>query len=186
MYKLIITTTLLLTSLVTNASVILGNGDSYSSAFSLENMPDSFKLSDNFWDVTIGILDTDNDPSKAPTGNTSYVTLTLFENTDFTNQVFTETTDTRNWFADYGVFFGGQNSLFTDFDGSFIVTYTGPGQAEFFDIQIANFAGQLAPSNVASVIIYPTAAVVPLPAAVWLFGSGLIGLVGISRYKKNT
>ena len=29
-----------------------------------------------------------------------------------------------------------------------------------------------------------TSTVVPLPAAAWLFGSGLIGLVGIARYKK--
>jgi hypothetical protein len=26
---------------------------------------------------------------------------------------------------------------------------------------------------------------VPVPAAVWLFGSGLLGLVGISRRKKS-
>ncbi len=29
-----------------------------------------------------------------------------------------------------------------------------------------------------------SAAVVPIPAAVWLFGSGLLGLVGIARHKK--
>ena len=29
-----------------------------------------------------------------------------------------------------------------------------------------------------------SAAVVPIPAAMWLFGSGLLGLVGIARYKK--
>ncbi|HHJ36602.1 MAG TPA: VPLPA-CTERM sorting domain-containing protein [Gammaproteobacteria bacterium] len=27
-------------------------------------------------------------------------------------------------------------------------------------------------------------AVVPIPAAVWLFGSGLIGLIGLTRRKK--
>lgn len=27
--------------------------------------------------------------------------------------------------------------------------------------------------------------VVPIPAAIWLFGSGLLGLVGIARYKKS-
>jgi hypothetical protein len=27
---------------------------------------------------------------------------------------------------------------------------------------------------------------VPLPAAVWLFGSGLLGLVGIARRKNST
>jgi len=29
------------------------------------------------------------------------------------------------------------------------------------------------------------AAMVPVPAAVWLFGSGLLGLIGISRRKKS-
>lgn len=29
------------------------------------------------------------------------------------------------------------------------------------------------------------AMVVPIPAAVWLFGSGLIGLVGVARRKKS-
>jgi len=29
------------------------------------------------------------------------------------------------------------------------------------------------------------ATVVPVPAAIWLFGSGLIGLVGIARRKKS-
>jgi len=28
-------------------------------------------------------------------------------------------------------------------------------------------------------------AVIPVPAAVWLFGSGLLGLVGIARRKKT-
>ena len=28
------------------------------------------------------------------------------------------------------------------------------------------------------------AAVIPVPAAVWLFGSGLLGLIGIARRKK--
>ena len=31
----------------------------------------------------------------------------------------------------------------------------------------------------------PTPAAVPVPAAVWLFGSGLLGLVGIARRKKK-
>jgi hypothetical protein len=31
-----------------------------------------------------------------------------------------------------------------------------------------------------------TTIVVPIPAAVWLFGSGLLGLIGTARYKKAT
>ena len=33
-------------------------------------------------------------------------------------------------------------------------------------------------------IVFATATVVPVPAAVWLFGSGLIGLVGFARRKR--
>lgn len=182
MYKSILSTALLLASFSTSAAVTLGDGDSYSSAFSLENAPNHYKLSDNFWDVTIGIIDENNHPFKAPTGNASYVTLTLFENTDFTNQVFTNTTDSRNWYGDYGLFFAGHDSFFTDFDGSFTIIYSGSGQADLFDVSIANFAGRLAPSNVASVTLYPSATNVPLPAAAWLFLSG-IGALGIARRK---
>ena len=34
-------------------------------------------------------------------------------------------------------------------------------------------------------LLYKGGAVVPVPAAVWLFGSGLIGLIGIARRKKS-
>lgn len=36
-----------------------------------------------------------------------------------------------------------------------------------------------------NVTLNGTAAVVPIPAAVWLFGSGLLGLVGVARRKKS-
>ena len=36
-----------------------------------------------------------------------------------------------------------------------------------------------------NVTLNGTAAVVPVPAAVWLFGSGLLGLVGVARRKKS-
>lgn len=32
---------------------------------------------------------------------------------------------------------------------------------------------------------FESASVVPIPAAIWLFGSGILGLIGISRYKKQ-
>ena len=43
-----------------------------------------------------------------------------------------------------------------------------------------------APSSrlIADNFVYETAAVVPVPAAVWLFGSGLLGLIGFARRKK--
>ena len=45
------------------------------------------------------------------------------------------------------------------------VTHTGPGQITSFDAVLTT--------------------VVPVPPAVWLFGSGLLGLVGIARRKKS-
>ena len=50
-------------------------------------------------------------------------------------------------------------------------------QFEFFGFSIESANG-----NVVSTDIINTA--VPVPAAVWLFGSGLLGLVGIARRKK--
>ena len=38
--------------------------------------------------------------------------------------------------------------------------------------------------NNIDLLLYKDVAVVPVPAAVWLFGSGLLGLVGVARRKK--
>jgi len=38
--------------------------------------------------------------------------------------------------------------------------------------------------NFISGSISPVVSTVPIPAAVWLFGSGLLGLVGVARRKK--
>ena len=52
-------------------------------------------------------------------------------------------------------------------------------QFNFFGFSIESANG-----SVVSTDIVNTAAVVPVPAAVWLFGSGLLGLVGIARRKQ--
>ena len=41
------------------------------------------------------------------------------------------------------------------------------------------------PASPINALIYREASVVPIPAAIWLFGSGLIGLVGVARRKKS-
>jgi len=47
----------------------------------------------------------------------------------------------------------------------------------------ANFQANM--GAIADVSDVPVASAVPVPAAVWLFGSGLIGLVGVARRKKS-
>ena len=54
------------------------------------------------------------------------------------------------------------------------------GASANFDITVLTFTGQ---DNVA-IGPFPVSEV-PVPAAVWLFGSGLIGLIGIARRKKS-
>lgn len=39
--------------------------------------------------------------------------------------------------------------------------------------------------KVDNVVVMADQVVVPLPAAVWLFGSGLLGLMGIARQRKK-
>ena len=184
MIKTILTAALLSTSLNANSSIILQDGDSYSTSFNLASVAEGNKFTDNFWEVIVGIYDRDNDPFKLPVVNPSTVTLTMYENTNLTNQVYSETIDTRFWLGDYGVLFSDFNTLFTDFNGSLTVTFNGGTQATLLDITIANFAGTLTPSNIASTYINPKVSAVPVPAAVWLFGSGLLGLAGFSRRRK--
>ena len=41
------------------------------------------------------------------------------------------------------------------------------------------------PRNLSHLSVYASPTVVPVPAAVWLFGSGLLGLVGVARRKQR-
>lgn len=169
-----------------NSSIILQNGETYSSDFTLSSAPEAIKFTDNFWEVIVAIYDKDNDPFKLPIINPSSVTLTLFENTDYTNQVYSQTLDTRDWIADYGVLFSGTGTFSADLNGSFSVSYSGGNQATLLDVSIRNYAGLAAPSYIAQTTIIPTASPVPVPAALWLFASGLIGLTGFARFKNNS
>ena len=53
---------------------------------------------------------------------------------------------------------------------------------DWHDIAQADFTGSI--GDGVSYLLYNDAAVVPVPSAVWLFGSGLIGLVGFAKRKK--
>ena len=54
-----------------------------------------------------------------------------------------------------------------------------------FNTYANNAALELTTSSV-TVSAVPAVSAVPVPAAVWLFGSGLIGLIGVAKRKKNT
>lgn len=182
MNKYIIVMASILFSLSVNGSVLLNSGDSFSAAFSMENTPDSYKLTDNYWEAFVVLIDSANQPGSTG-GDPGEVTFTLFENTDFSNEIYSETADSDYWLADYGIPFWGEQGFFNDFDGSFTVSYVGAGIAELFDVSIANFAGELAPSNVAAAYIVangtddtPTASV-PEPSALLLMLIGIMPLL---------
>jgi hypothetical protein len=53
-------------------------------------------------------------------------------------------------------------------------------ETSFFECCGNSFKDQLFSSG----SISPVASSIPIPASVWLFGSGLLGLVGVARRKK--
>lgn len=179
MKKMMLTFLLLATANLSQAAIVLNSGDTYTTAFSLQSDGDYFKLTDNYWEVIVELIDSDNLPFSTPIAP-STITLDLYEDPGATSQVFSMTEDTSMWFSDYGILFAGFEGLFADHDGSLRITYNGPGSATLSGVIVSNFAGTLAPSNVATTRILPEAlAPVPLPAAVWLFlsGAALLGMI---------
>ena len=53
-----------------------------------------------------------------------------------------------------------------------------------FDVQTLTLSGVDTARTIGPYDVGPEGGVVPVPAAVWLFGSGLVGLVGVARRKK--
>lgn len=78
------------------------------------------------------------------------------------------------------------NIIFIDYDqnkhadNSFYFNDTLSGW-EFSGIEISQWYGDLDSRNTTLLTSLPSA--VPVPAAVWLFGSGLLGLIGVARRK---
>jgi len=103
--------------------------------------------------------------------------------------VVTDTTDNQN---DYSANEGGGTFSSPASVGGPAVNTNGIGGSPFvdgpftgfnpnFDIASMTFASQDLNGSIARQDLGP----VPVPAAVWLFGSGLLGLVGVARRKKS-
>lgn len=74
--------------------------------------------------------------------------------------------------SDYGDTSGG--SPFYHYD--YIQIYNGSRDKDSFNDELGSFLVEG---------VYEPVSAVPVPAAVWLFGSGLIGLIGVARRKKH-
>jgi hypothetical protein len=85
----------------------------------------------------------------------------------------------------YGVeaiLFDIANPIVETFENSLVISadiLVSPELADF--LQNDNFAGV----DAGAALVVASASPIPVPAAVWLFGSGLIGLVGIARRRKT-
>lgn len=167
MYKLILTSALLFSSFTANSSIVLSNGESFSSSFNLFSEGEAIKPTDFSWDASI----------LTSFSGTADVTFTAFENPDLTQSFFSS--DIFGITSDVRSNLGSFDNAFADLNGSFTITNNGANDIELTDVIISNFAGSIFPSNIATVTITPSA--VPVPAAVWLFASGLLGLTGIAR-----
>ena len=71
-------------------------------------------------------------------------------------------------------------SSYNPADDSYTLSWVAP-----FTITIDTILGSQDVSGTVSVDLMGTVSAVPVPAAVWLFGSGLIGLIGFSRRRKK-
>jgi hypothetical protein len=91
----------------------------------------------------------------------------------------------------WGTNFGGQtlfNNTVTGFGSDQLMSFIALGATDVSDLSgtpISNtFAGKWHINDATGTVSYVGVSAVPVPAAIWLFGSGLLGLVGISRRKK--
>ena len=80
---------------------------------------------------------------------------------------------------DYMLFSGGTTELFWCMETS-AGGCNGPDSSEHIGVNAVAFYSVPHTGE----IVFATATVVPAPAAVWLFGSGLIGLVGFARRQR--
>jgi len=72
-----------------------------------------------------------------------------------------------------------------DTDGVSITGDDGIGGSEMDNGPFSGFNANFDMTSVTMTNYTPTPSAVPVPAAVWLFGSGLVGLAGIARRRKQ-
>jgi hypothetical protein len=125
-----------------------------------------------------------------PTGSTVASHYIFFDPQSLTNQVGTVTFDSDI----FGIITSRANLAASDFLINTGVTYLNPGARGLEGGDSVTITGlreitvdwsASSPGDYIRVLTdFSPSAVVPVPAAVWLFGSGLLGLVGIARRKK--
>jgi len=169
MIKFLTILTFLLSSFYANASIVLNNGESFSSSFELQDDGEAFKITDFYWEALAEVSRISDAPGE--------LTMTFFNNS---NQFVTPINNPINN-PITEVLAGGFSPIFSR-SGSFTLTNTGTSQLEIFLVTIADFSGAIQPSNIAIDTITPSA--VPLPAAGWLMLS-TIGMLGMFRDKKK-
>lgn len=80
----------------------------------------------------------------------------------------------------------GSNTLtgsFTIFDVSFVTDSSGQFRIDTFDAEFEQHSEGVEPALFGRFQYDASGLVIPLPPAVWLFGSGLLGLIGMARKK---
>lgn len=112
----------------------------------------------------------------ATSGNS--MTISLYGTNPNTTSYLYASNDDRSG-SDTGPFLTFNSGNLTDFD----FLETGAPSFNSYSLVFDDFGYLVGQWTNASLTVVPT--VVPVPAAVWLFGSGLLGLAGIARSKKS-
>jgi len=123
-------------------------------------------------DLIVGLLD----PTVIGSGFDTLTFQILKQNAFLLNETFTLLDDALNYFNDQSLNFGDWTTGLGSGDTmqlEFIMYLTSddPGAGFYSDLIFGNFT--------------PGSGVVPEPSAIWLFGSGLLGLIGVAKHKRR-
>ena len=127
-------------------------------------------------------LGVDSDPSAGDTWTVSDpINVSYADNAIGTNSTGNGGGTVASGSAAYVALIGSDNVAQNSWRAQWLLPNLDPNVGGRYDFYLAAFNGttQLARTDI-SVLVAP----VPVPATVWLFGPGLLGLVGIARRKK--